>query len=106
MAPQGLSAGESLKSCDGRFKLSMQKDGNLVLYGPPGALWSSKTNGTPANWAVMQKDGNFVVYNGTTAYWDTKTNQHPGAYLFVQNDGDMVVYQGSTALWSTGTCCY
>ncbi len=101
-----LSIGDSVKSCDARFWLTMQADGNLVLYGPPGALWSSNTHGTGADRAAMQGDGNFVVYGGSTAYWNSNTANHPGAYLSVQDDGNMVIYDGTTSLWSTGTCCY
>ncbi len=104
--PQTLHAGEFVKSCDGRFTFVMQTDGNLVLYGPSGALWSSVTAGTPANVAVMQNDGNLVLYKGSTAYWSSNTAHHPGAYLVVQDNGNTVIYDGSTQIWSTGTCCH
>ena len=103
---QALGVGESITSCDGDVTLVMQSDGNLVLYGPPGALWSSNTANTPANVAGMQGDGNFVVYAGNTPYWNSNTANHAGAYLVAQDDGNVVIYQGSTALWSTQTCCY
>jgi hypothetical protein len=105
-AGQSLGVGESITSCDGDVTLVMQSDGNLVLYGPPGALWSSNTSGTPANVAAMQSDGNFVMYKGSTAYWNSNTANHPGAFLVAQNDGNVVIYQGSVALWSTGTSGY
>lgn len=105
-AGEALAAGESLTSCDGDVTLAMQTDGNLVVYGPPGALWSSGTAGTPANVAVMQGDGNFVVYAGNTAYWSSGTDGNPGAHLVVQDDGNVVIYVGGSAKWSTGTCCW
>jgi hypothetical protein len=101
-----LSVNQSITNCKGNVTLVMQGDGNLVVYGPPGALWSSVTAGTPANVAVMQGDGNFVLYNGSTPYWSSNTAGYPGAYLVVQDDGNVVNYLGSTALWSTGTCCW
>ena len=103
---QSLSTGQTLTNCKGNVYLAMQGDGNLVIYGPPGALWSSNTAGTGANVAVMQGDGNFVVYAGSTPLWASNTANHPGAFLIMQDDGNLVVYQGSTPLWSSNTCCW
>lgn len=104
-----LQAPESIWSCDGRFQLAMQSDGNLVLYFSGSALWSSNTAGTGASDAVMQDDGNFVLYTGGgTAVWSSATaGSGCGTYLAVQTDGNMVIYNGAgTSLWSTGTCCH
>jgi hypothetical protein len=65
---EALVQGQSLSSCDGRFTLAMQTDGNLVLYyNGFGALWASGTGpdfGRDAGYiAVMQRDGNFVLYD-------------------------------------------
>lgn len=104
---QGLGVDGSVSSCDGRFVLVMQGDGNLVLYQHGvGALWASNTYGSGSQIAVMQGDGNFVVYAGgyrPTFY--TGTSGHAGAFLAVQDDGNVVVYAGGAALWSSGTCC-
>jgi hypothetical protein len=37
----GITAGTGVWSADGRFYFTTQTDGNLVLYGPSGALWAS-----------------------------------------------------------------
>lgn len=108
-AGQVLNVDQGRWSCDGRFFLVMQSDGNLVLYySGVGALWSSNTAGTPANHAVMQGDGNFVVYDGASqAWWSSGTTGAQSAFLAVQNDGNVVVYDGSSvAWWATDTCCY
>lgn len=105
-AGHGLWSGEEVSSCDGRFTLAMQTDGNLVLYlnGSTGALWESGTGGSDGTAAVMQSDGNFVLYGRTSnAIWSSNTGGHGGAALAVQSDGNLVVYQGATALWNTGT---
>lgn len=103
-AERALGHGESVPSCDGRFSLIMQPDGNLVLYQGSKALWSSKTSGTAANRAVMQSDGNFVVYEPSRARWASGTDGNPGAWLAVQNDGNVVVYSAAgSPLWATGT---
>jgi len=103
---QSLSSGQQLSNCKGNVNLTMQGDGNLVVYGPPGPLWSSNTANTSCDHAAMQGDGNFVVYAGSSPCWSSNTAGYAGAYLVVQEDGNVVVYLGSTALWSTGTCCY
>lgn len=105
-AGQGIIAGQSLTSCDGRFTLSLQLDGNLVLYQGSSALWASHTNGSTGYAAVMQSDGNFVLYDMQAhALWAAGTSSHAGSHLSLQNDGNLVVYEGGSALWATNTCC-
>ncbi len=104
---EGLEAGQSISSCDGRFALAMQTDGNLVLYLEGSALWNTGTNGSAAQSLQMQGDGNLVLYTaGGTALWHTSTGGQAGARLALQDDGNLVVYQGGTALWNSGTCCH
>jgi hypothetical protein len=101
---QALGVKQSLTSCDGRFVLVMQGDGNLVLSQGSRALWATMTNGRGGAAATMQGDGNFVVYTaGGAALWHTHTYRFPGAWLAVQNDGNVVVYSGSTPRWATNT---
>jgi hypothetical protein len=104
---QGLNVNQALYSCDGRFSLWMQIDGNLVLYqNGVGALWSTNTSAGKGYAAVMQGDGNFVLYDlARRALWHTWTFNYPGAYLAVQNDGNMVVYSGGRPIWASNTCC-
>lgn len=121
------SEGTQWTSCDGRFGLIMQTDGNLVLYEGPCVktacgtpLWASHTVGC-GGCASMQGDGNLVVYDlggmqPGHACWASGTNGHAGAYLQLQNDGDLVMYpamgdagvvvDAGTAIWSTNTCCH
>jgi len=104
---QGLVAGGSIKSADGRFTLTMQNDGNLVLAGPQNqALWASATNGHNDVFGVMmQGDGNLVVYDGQDRrVWNSGTNNSPGASLVVQNDGNLVIYDVSGhAVWASNS---
>jgi len=107
---QELQQNQSRWSCDGRFYLVMQTDGNLVLYwNGQGALWSSNTANTAGNRAIMQSDGNFVVYAGSTPLWSSNTNAGPAndRRLAIQTDGNVVVYtSANAAVWSTSTCCH
>lgn len=107
LAGQRLDIGDELISRNGRVRLVMQGDGNLVLYrtddGAP--LWASDTWQQPVSHAVMQHDGNFVLYSDEEKpYWATNTDGNPGACIVAQDDGNLVLYGGSgTALWASHT---
>ena len=117
---EGLGNAQTLNSCDGRFSLTMQQDGNLVLYRNPiiylfdgAALWSSNTPGNNRrNTSVfMQGDGNLVVYNDPfiswTPIWNSGTPGYWNSWLALQNDGNMVLYYpGGSYTWNSQTCCY
>lgn len=102
---QTLAAGQELVSKNGRYRLLMQDDGNLVLYAPRGLpLWDSKTTGKSGAALTLQADGNAVVYAGGQAVWSSHTYGHPGSSLLLQDDGNVVVYSaGGAALWSSQT---
>jgi hypothetical protein len=103
-AGEGLKKGHTLTSCDGRFELAMQTDGNLVEYSNGIALWASHTvNG--GDTVVMQGDGNLVVYGATGCpVWASQTAGNAGGFFQLQSDGNLVVYNASSqAKWATGT---
>jgi hypothetical protein len=85
----------------------MQGDGNLVLYQDGTALWSSGTQNSDGQVAVMQDDGNFLVKDSAwNTLWASNTWSHPGAYAVVQNDGNLVVYASpgnADPIWATNT---
>lgn len=100
---QFLSAGESLESPSGQYRLSYQTDGNLVIYGPGGDEWASNTAGTTPNRAVMQGDGNFVIYDPDgNDLWSTGTQGNPGAYAVVLESGNFTILspEGWVLWWS------
>src|SRR5665213_2240601 len=69
-------------------------------------LWESGTCGRGAGILSMQRDGDLVIYDAARrrAIWSSGTKGHHGAYLAVQDDGNVVIYAGShTPIWSTGT---
>jgi len=100
-----LGFNQLLTSNDGRFRLVMQGDGNLVVYAPNRALWSSRTDRTPSQYTVMQSDGNLVIYDtGGRATWNTRTAGKGVSRLVMQDDGNLVIYDGSgRATWNTRT---
>jgi hypothetical protein len=103
---QTLLPGTSIPSLDGRFRLTLQADGNLVLYWTGSAdtwpKWASNTAGQPVSQAAMQADGNFVLYGPAGPLWASATAGDPGAYLVVQNDADVVIYSPGGPVWATG----
>jgi len=105
MSNENLVIDGSITSNNSQYRLILQEDGNLVLYGPGGAMWSTQTNGHTVSNAAMQGDGNFVLHGSDGgALWSANTLDHPGARLEVQDDGNLVVYSpDNTALWAAGT---
>ena len=69
-------------------------------------LWESGTRGCEGRILSMQIDGNLVIYDASrrNALWATGTTGHPGAFLSVQEDGNVVIYaKSSVPIWATGT---
>jgi len=103
VAPGGrLLPGQQVVSPNHEYRLVLQGDGNLVIYGPSGALWAAHTNG-PSRVAVMQTDGNLVVYGSGRALWASGTRSR-GTGLELRNDGNLIVVApGYRPAWMTGT---
>ncbi len=100
-AGQRLYPDSEIRSPNGAFVLRYQADGNLVLYGPSGAVWASGTAGLGGLHCEMQPDGNFVIYHANgAAPWESGTAGLPGAELRVQDDGYLVIYDaGQNVPW-------
>lgn len=101
MANQGLYTNQFMLSCNGRYRLMLQGDGNLVLADlqTNTALWTSQTNGDPAEVMVMQGDGNLVIYDvHGDPLWHTGTHGKPGLKLKLFNSGTLKLYDGA---WGT-----
>jgi hypothetical protein len=92
-AGSALASGQSLTSPGGRYKLSMETDGNLVLHWLTQQVWDSNTSGHAGADALMQRDGNFVVYLGKRPLWSSGSGGHPrAAYkLSLLDAGDFVI---------------
>jgi len=89
----------------GGVRLSMQGDGNLVIYSPVSQgdmpIWDSGTY-VPGSSLWMQSDGNLVIYDQNHDWvWDTATGW-PGSVATLQDDGNLVVYRpGHIAVWDS-----
>jgi len=90
-----LLANEGLTNEEGTARLTMQSDGNLVLYNKNGkALWNSGTAGNAGDRLEVQTDGNLVVYKGNAVKWASHSNGRPkGCELVVQDDCNVVLYK-------------
>ena len=101
---EALGVGQSATSCDGRFRLVLQEDSNLVLYYGGQALWSTRTVGKKAVLLSMQSKGDLVLLDKSGhTLWHSDTNKRPGAYLALQDNGNLVVYHKGKAPWSSKT---
>src|ERR1017187_2275340 len=101
-----LKAGSWLASSNGHYRLTMQGDGNLVLYGEGRPLWASNTAGHPGAFFAMQGDGNLVVYEGNRPIWTSGTDRGGNApyYLYLQDNGNATIYSPARRpLWATNT---
>jgi hypothetical protein len=101
-ANETLYPGGYLVSHSGAYRLVLQTDGNLVVYGSGGATWSSNTAGSGTTRAVMQGDGNLVAYDGGgRAVFATGTNSSGANALVMQDDGNLVEYAPGRAVWAS-----
>jgi len=101
-----LRRGVSMVSDNGRVKLEMQEDGNLVLKCALGGrpLWNTETSGDTE--LKIQPDGNMVMYEGDSVLWASGTDGNRDAvYLSVQDDHNLVLYNEAdrNPLWHSDT---
>lgn len=108
-----LLLGQSLYSSNQAVRLTLQPDGNLVLFnlkdttGNP-VLWSTQTQGSGTAFLRMQTDGNLVLYTagGASVAWQSKTFEptNPAVRAVIQSDGNFVLYRAdNTVAWATFT---
>lgn len=101
-----LLPGQQLLSKNGKARLTLQTDGNLVLHAEGyGATWTSGTTGNNPDRLVMQHDGNLVLYDkNNKTPWHTRTwgSEHPSK-LVMQDDGNLVVYRNGDDTWASRT---
>ena len=101
-----LSVNDSLVSPQGKYQLTYQSDGNLVLHSLPSKepIWASNTAGTTPKSATMQADGNWVIRSTSGQVWASNTSEYPSSILALQDDGNIVIYYGGVDVWSSNTC--
>lgn len=101
-----LVPGQSLQSPNGRALFALQADGDLVVSVDGNAVWGSGTGSGGSLFLTMQTDGNLVLYGPTYQLVWYQVFGQPGTRLVLQNDCNLVLYtSGGAPLWSTQTNC-
>jgi LysM domain len=103
MNGEKLERGQSLTSRNGAYTLTLQDDGNLVLYGGGQAVWATGTNGQNAERLEVQKDGNCVLYTPDKPIWHTDTKGAKDVRLLLQDDRNLVLYGFDGPAWASNT---
>lgn len=110
-----LKPNQFLESRNGKFKLILQEDGDLVLYGPENRqMWASDTKGK-LNTILKHNTGSqgFYLLNTTdnTVSWQIAIGgkNDYGNVLVLQDDGNLVLYnllihnKRGKPIWATNT---
>lgn len=101
-APLTILEGNSLV-LEGGLRLSMQSDGNLVLYSHLStALWSSWTFQRCQGGcrAVLESTGNLELYNGSTSYWSSNTFGTGYQLWISSNEPYIGLISGESLIWA------
>ncbi|OQV11781.1 Vascular endothelial growth factor receptor 1 [Hypsibius exemplaris] len=111
-----LSSGNSIKSPNQRHFLSMQGDGNLVLYRKCKSNSKDKTTWATgrefpgmghARFAIMAENGDLAISNdikSTIYLWNSSTasQRFSGAHLRVEDSGFVCIKKNGRCLWRSG----
>lgn len=109
---QTMTAGQYLQSENGRFRLLLQSDGNLVIKDGEAVIWIADSNqaySKTLHQKRMREPLQFVISNNGFLYdpsrrrlWIAEGNHSTdkslwyNAHLILQNDGNLVIYDGRT----------
>ncbi|NQX03848.1 hypothetical protein HQQ82_03440 [Rathayibacter sp. VKM Ac-2856] len=101
--PNDLATGGQLRSNNGDYRTVVQKDGNVVVYGPQGALWSSQTGGVNSSLEIFENGRLQIVADNGAITWSAQPAAGGTApfRLVMQDDGNLVEYDADgRAVWS------
>lgn len=107
-----LERNQSLVSQNGLFRLTMQQDGNVVLYGPTAdpakgpnstTMWSSRTPGSDSQRLETEFDQLDTDIEGWTL--PPPGDNDRNLQLCLEDDGNLVLYNlaDNQPIWSSGT---
>lgn len=99
-ATSSIGVGQSWAT--NRIRMTMQPDGNLVVYNEQNKpVWAAMTFGENHR-AIFQPDGNLVIHNGDDrAIWASKTHDFGGAQMVLRPDAKVVIVHNGRVVWST-----
>ena len=89
-----------------QFRLTLQKDGNLVITATPSGqtVWSTKTAGSGAIKAIMQKDGEFALQTASGAIVWRSYTKDAGSWLKLEKTGKITVNSPKGyVVWNSAT---
>jgi hypothetical protein len=100
-----LYQGQAIYSPNKKYRLTIQTDGNLVIYTATRPIWATNTWLKPVKFVAMQSDGNLVLYDETMKpYWDSGTWNRGLSRLVMQDDGNLVIYNSvGSPTWASNT---
>jgi hypothetical protein len=101
-----LEINRSLWSENGKYRLMMHADGNLVIYSGTTAIWKSGTAGQ--GFARLRLESTNVLsiylYNLDKVVWKTSASTRTASGLVMQNDGNLVLLDTNKGvMWQSGT---
>ena len=106
MSTSRLLTNQVIETADRVYQLTLQPDGNLVLYENKRPIWATMTiGGNPGKNLRLQSDGNLVLYNSSgKPVWSTKTDGRGPSRLVMQPDGNLVLYSAAnSSTWDSRT---
>lgn len=109
LTSESLEKDQYLQSPNGKIRLVMQGDGNLVVYlindGETSPLWASGTTDRihPPVRAVLQVDGNLKLFSDDGKERWSSGSSGMGTSLKIQDDGNVVMYSEGKKIWATNT---
>ncbi len=102
-AGSALQPGQSLVSRGSLYRLSMLRDGNLVLYKQNRVTWVSGTAGHTDAVSELERDGVFTITQDGRSLFATPAyaNHASARYLFLESNGNIVICDDhANVLWS------
>ena len=82
----------SLKSPNGKYRLTLQYDENFVLYCGFKAIWYIEKNAKDVEAMHFESDGNLVVRKTDySVIWQSGAEVSKATVLYVQDDGNIVI---------------
>jgi hypothetical protein len=97
-----LTTGNSIFSPDGKYKITLESNGNMVLYNNNTQVWQSNTAGQGATKLSLQNDGNLVLNTASNqSKWAASSNNTAVQRLVLSNDGNLLICNNHNAvLWA------